>query len=49
LSRSSWIDIAPRDTSPTKYPLYLRDHLRAGQAPMKDVTRFVPERIITNW
>jgi len=46
---STLVDIAPRDTSPTKYPLYLRDHLRTTAAPMKDVTRFVPNRIITNW
>jgi len=54
---STLVDIAPRDTSPTGYPLYLRDHLRASpsaplrasQAPMKGVTRFVPNRIITNW
>jgi len=46
---STLVDVSPRDTSPTSYPLYLRDHLRADQAPMKEVTRFVPERIIANW
>jgi len=46
---STLVDIAPRDTSPTKYLLYLRDHMRASKAPMKEVTRFVPDRIITNW
>ena len=40
---------SPRDTSPTSYPLYQREHMRAAQAPMKDVERFVPERIVTSW
>jgi len=43
------VDITPRDTSPTSYPLYQREHLRADKAPLKKITRFVPDRIIANW
>ena len=46
---STLVDISPRDTTPGRYRYYLRDHLRADKAPMKEVTRFVPERIIVNW
>jgi len=46
---STLVDIAPRDTSPTSYPLYLREHMKADAAPMKTVERFVPERIVTGW
>jgi hypothetical protein len=46
---STLVDISPRDTSPTSYPLYLRDHLRADQAPMKHVTRFVADRVVADW
>jgi len=46
---STLVDISPRDTSPTTYPLYLREHLRADRAPMKTVERFVPSRLIVQW
>ncbi len=46
---STLVDISPRDTSPNRYPLYLRDHLRKDKAPIKKVMRFVPDRIISNW
>lgn len=46
---STLVDISPRNTDPTMYPTYLRDHLRSDKAPMKEVTRFVPERVVTNW
>jgi len=46
---STLVDISPRDESPTSYPFYLRDHLRRDKAPMKTVTRFVADRIITGW
>ncbi len=35
------VDITPRDPSPTCYPMYLREHLRAGKAPTKTVQRYV--------
>ena len=35
------IDIAPRDDSPGKYPIFMRDRYKLGQAPMKKVTRYV--------
>ncbi|MFC1451726.1 hypothetical protein ACFLSJ_00090 [Verrucomicrobiota bacterium] len=43
------VGISPRDTRPTSYPLYLRDHLRADEAPMRTVERFVADRIVTEW
>ncbi len=46
---STIVDISPRDEDPTTYPFYRRDHMRQDAAPMKRVTRFVPERTIVNW
>jgi len=46
---STLVDISPRDPSPTTYPMYLRDHLRGGEAPMKIVERFVPSKLIVAW
>ena len=43
------VDISPRDDDPTTYPFYLRDHMRQDTAPMKRVTRFVPDRTLENW
>ncbi len=40
------VDVAPRDTSPTTYKMYLRNHLKAGRkAPMQEVTLFVSSTI----
>jgi hypothetical protein len=39
------VDISPRETGPG-YPLYRREHLKAGPAPMRKVTRVVPEKVI---
>jgi len=46
---STLVDIAPRTHSPRDYPLYLRAEMRKDVAPMKAVTRFVPDRIIRRW
>ncbi len=46
---STIVDVSPRDEDPTTYPFYRRDHMRQDAAPMKRVTRFVPERTIVNW
>jgi len=46
---SMLVDISPRDESPTSYPQYQRDHMLADAAPLKEVTRFVPDRVITRW
>lgn len=46
---STLVDISPRDTSPTAYPMYQRDHLQHHEAPMKHVERFVPSRLILDW
>jgi hypothetical protein len=39
------IDITPRETGPG-YPLYRREHQRSGPAPMRKVTRVVPDNVI---
>ena len=46
---STLVDIPPRDRSPTTYPMYQRDHLRSGEAPMRAVERFVPSKLIVAW
>jgi hypothetical protein len=46
---STLVAIAPRDEAPTSYPLYLRDHLKTQQTPMKTTTRFVPKKVIETW
>jgi DUF1680 family protein len=46
---STLVDMSPRDESPTSYSLYQRESLRHQGAPLKEVTRFVPDRIITQW
>ncbi|MFH0965838.1 MAG: hypothetical protein V2A58_17715 [Planctomycetota bacterium] len=43
------VDISPRDERSLIYPLYLRDHLRGRQAPMKMTKRFVLERTPPSW
>ena len=40
------LDIAPRDQGPG-YPLYLRDNLNGGKAPMRKVTRYVSPAILS--
>lgn len=39
------VAISPRETG-HGYPLYRRDHLRAGRAPLRKVTRVVSQRVI---
>lgn len=39
------VDASPRETG-HGYPLYRRDHLKAGPAPRRKVTRVVPGRVI---
>ena len=46
---STCVDISPRDESPLRYPLYVRQHMRAVEAPMKKTTRFVPDKVILHW
>ena len=46
---STVVDISPRDSSPTSYPLYVRQHMRTDKAPMKKTSRFVAERTISRW
>lgn len=35
------VDVSPRDTNPTGYPVYLRDHYQQTQAPLKKVEQCV--------
>jgi hypothetical protein len=46
---STCLEITPRDEEATSYPLYLRDHLRAAEAPMKPATRHTADRIVSDW
>ncbi|MFH1709280.1 MAG: hypothetical protein ABIF71_15365 [Planctomycetota bacterium] len=46
---STLVDIAPRDQAPTSYPLYQRSHMRAAKAPIRQVERFVADRIVRKW
>ncbi len=46
---STLVDISPRDSSPTSYPLYVRQHMRRDKAPMKKTSRFVAERTVSQW
>jgi hypothetical protein len=46
---STLVDIGPRDANPANYPLYLRDHMKADRAPMRERERFFPERMFTDW
>ena len=47
---STCVDISPRDTAKTNYPMYLRDHMKTGKkAPMKKKTRFVSDKTVLNW
>ena len=40
------IEISPRDDSPGRYPIFLRDEYKQTKAPMKDVTRYVfPQKL----
>ena len=40
------VDVSPRDTNPTGYPVYLRDHFRQTKAPMKQVAQYVAPVIL---
>jgi len=46
---STLVDISPRDQVPTSYPLYQRSHMRAAMTPIKQVERFVANRIVRKW
>ena len=43
---STVVNISPHAAVPNEYPLYLREDMRKDKAPMKQVTRFVAERLI---
>jgi hypothetical protein len=40
------VDVSPRDTNPTGYPIYLRDHYQQNKAPMKKVEQYVSPVIL---
>jgi DUF1680 family protein len=46
---STLVDISPREESPTTYQLYLRNHMRKGEAPMKTGERFVANAHVLGW
>lgn len=46
---STCVDVSPRDASPTSLPLYDRAALRAERAPLRQVERFVPCRLVSDW
>jgi hypothetical protein len=46
---STLVDISPRDNAATSYPLYQRSHMRASEAPIRQVERFVANRLVHNW
>jgi len=43
------ISVEPHDSSPTTYPLYQREAMRAAKAPTKASTRFVAETAVAGW
>jgi hypothetical protein len=49
MSGSTLVDISPRDESPTSYPIYLREEMKTDRANVKEVKRFVPDRIVRGW
>lgn len=40
------VDVCPRNTNPTGYPVYLRDHFQRKEAPMKKVAQYVAPVIL---
>jgi hypothetical protein len=49
LRGSTLVDISPRDEAPTSIPLYVREYMRTNTTPLKQVERFVADRIVRNW
>ncbi len=43
---STVVDVSPRDTNPTGYPVYLRDQFQQQKAPMKNVAQYVAPVIL---
>ena len=43
---STLVDITPRDTSPNRYQYYLRQGMMENKAPMREVKRFVADKVI---
>jgi hypothetical protein len=43
---STLVDITPREDNPAKLQYYLRESLKANQAPMRQVKRFVADRVL---
>jgi DUF1680 family protein len=40
------VDVSPRDTNPTGYPVYLRDHFQQTSAPMIKANQYVTPVIL---
>jgi hypothetical protein len=43
---STVVDVDPRDRNATDYPMYARDEIKPNKAPMREVKRFVADRLI---
>lgn len=43
---STVVDVSPRVEDPKMYPIFKRDHMKANKAPMLNVKRFVPHRVL---
>ncbi|MHB1296755.1 MAG: glycoside hydrolase family protein [Anaerolineae bacterium] len=46
LRGNTLVNISPREDGPTLYPIYLRQHMQANEAPMKRQERFVAPSVI---
>jgi hypothetical protein len=40
------VDVSPRDTNPTGYPVYLRDHFQQTKAPIHKVAQYVAPTLL---
>jgi hypothetical protein len=49
LRGSTVVDVSPWDANPRNIAIYGRADLRHDRAPMKKVTRYAPEKVLTTW
>lgn len=43
---STMVDISPRTQEPGTYPIFQREHMKAGKAPLKTVERFAADHVM---
>jgi hypothetical protein len=46
---STVVDVSPKETNPRNIPIFERAQMCQGPAPMKRVTRFVPNTVLRQW